>query len=75
MIMATMWNQLATRSSGIKSGRISVLAALMMTLSLAPRPSKAQVKPPAHAYTTKHIYSDTADPKADISDALKRGAE
>ena len=29
-------------------------------------------KPSAHAYTTKHIYSDTADPKADIADALKQ---
>jgi thiol:disulfide interchange protein len=29
-----------------------------------------QDKPPAHPYSTKHIYSDTADPKADIAAAL-----
>lgn len=39
--------------------------------SLAPSAEVfAQDKPPAHAYSTKHLYSDTADPKADIAAAL-----
>jgi thiol:disulfide interchange protein len=31
-----------------------------------------QPKPPAHPYTRKHIYSETADPKADIAAALQQ---
>jgi thiol:disulfide interchange protein len=29
-------------------------------------------KPPAHPYTKQHIYSETADPKAEIEAALKQ---
>ena len=29
-------------------------------------------KPPAHPYTKQHIYSETADPNADIAAALKQ---
>ena len=47
-----------------------VLAGVMAGLSAAPAKLLAQGKPPAHAYTTKHLYSDTADPKADIAAAL-----
>jgi thiol:disulfide interchange protein len=31
----------------------------------------AAPKPPAHPYVKRHIYSETADPKADIAAALK----
>ena len=59
------------------SGRFRLAGYLLMALLtagtgllVAPAEGLAQDKPPAHAYTTKHIYSDTADPKADIAAAL-----
>ncbi len=53
------------------------LAVLMMGLTMSGGPLLAQYaqpaqKPPAHPYTKQHIYSETADPKADIEAALKQ---
>jgi thiol:disulfide interchange protein len=49
-----------------------MLALLLASAGLLTTPVTAsgQEKPPAHVYSTKHIYSDTADPKADIAAAL-----
>jgi thiol:disulfide interchange protein len=53
------------------------LAVALAGLSLAPA-AHAQVAPytaangPAHPYTPKHLYSETADPNADIAAALKQ---
>jgi len=46
----------------------AVLAFLLTSGGIA-SPAEAQDKPAVH-YTTKHIYSDSADPKADIAAAL-----
>ena len=59
-----------------KRGTTTAFAAFSMLVILFAGPlacikkASAQVKPPAHAYSTKHLYSDTADPKADIAAAL-----
>lgn len=40
--------------------------------SLVAQYAQPAQKPPAHPYTKQHIYSETADPKADIAAALKQ---
>jgi thiol:disulfide interchange protein len=45
----------------------------MFACMMAP-PLTAQARP-ATAYTTRHIYSDTADPKADIAAALEQAGK
>jgi thiol:disulfide interchange protein len=52
--------------------RLAALALCLIALGSMAAPLRAQTRPPAHPYTTKHIYSDTADPKTDIEDALKQ---
>jgi thiol:disulfide interchange protein len=47
------------------------LAVAFAGLSLAPA-AHAQAGGPAHPYTPKHLYSETADPNADIAAALKQ---
>ena len=57
---------------GQSSARAVVFTLSLAALGFVAAAAPAQQKPPAHAYSTKHIYSDTADPKADIADALKQ---
>jgi thiol:disulfide interchange protein len=52
-------------------------AILAMSLGLSSMTMSAQLaqpaqRPPAHPYTRQHIYSETADPRADIAAALKQ---
>ena len=51
-------------------GQIIALAVFLACFTLIVSPVNGQQKPAAHSYTTKHIYSDTADPKEDIAAAL-----
>jgi thiol:disulfide interchange protein len=58
---------------GFLMASVSCSVALAL-VSLAPA-AQAQVAPadrPAHPYTPKHLYSETADPAADIAAALKQ---
>ena len=58
--------------SAVQFAASAMLALLTIGAGIAVTPKQvlAQDKPPAHAYSTKHIYSDSADPKADIAAAL-----
>ncbi len=56
---------------------LAKVAVLVMGLgigggTLAAQYAQPAQKPPAHPYTKQHIYSETADPKADIEAALKQ---
>jgi thiol:disulfide interchange protein len=56
---------------------LAKVAVLMMGLGMGSAALPGQVaqpaqRPPAHPYTRQHIYSETADPKADIEAALKQ---
>ncbi len=58
--------------STVQFAASAMLALLTIGVGIAVTPKQvlAQDKPPAHTYSTKHIYSDSADPKAEIAAAL-----
>src|SRR5271163_661580 len=64
---------------GLLMSSVSCSVALAL-VSMAPA-AQAQVVPnapadrPAHPYTPKHLYSETADPAADIAGALKQARQ
>jgi thiol:disulfide interchange protein len=69
--MTLFANPKKSLSHSLNLFRVSNLAVAALTLALfvpgvISAPAAAQVQ-----YTTKHIYSETADPKADIAAALK----
>ena len=61
---------LSGRSSGSAWQRFLWLAAAGPLTSARRSAAQRPVERPAPAYTPKHIYSDTADPKADIAAGL-----
>jgi len=61
---------------GVSMKGLAKLAVLAMTLGVSgtmlAQLAPGAPKPPAHPYTRQHIYSETADPRADIAAALKQ---
>lgn len=53
-----------------RMGSVSLGVFLAGTLTLASAPGHAQSPRPATPYTAKHLYSETADPAADIKAGL-----
>jgi thiol:disulfide interchange protein len=53
---------------------LTKIVVLVMGLGIGGATMEAQLaqRPPAHPYTAQHIYSETADPKAEIAAALKQ---
>src|ERR1700722_690290 len=63
----------ASPSRASRSTILSVCLALALAgLSLMPAARAQMTNRPAHPYTPKHLYSETADPTADIAAALKQ---
>ena len=73
--LALFRNPLATVSRG---KLLSLCLAAFVTAGVGSSLAHAQAAPytpantPAHPYTPKHLYSETADPNADIAAALKQ---
>ena len=70
MMQASNLNRTESRSTQRLGRQLAAVSLLLASFSMFAQQSESQEKPPAHAYTTKHIYSDSADPKADIAAAL-----
>ena len=70
MTVDSLWNRTTDGRFRQHAVRFAASVLFFASSGLLVSPSIGQDKPAAHAYTTKHIYSDTADPKADIAAAL-----